>query len=182
MVFSSRFFRLPGWPALRWGALLLALAAPLAAETWQKLLGNSPFGSPKVEAVETPAANFEFRGFVQEGDVHFFNIYDPTQKKSHWLTTDTESNGLKVEQFNSSSRQLVLAQGGRQITLPLKEAKVTLKAIQPPSPLEPPTPSGAISPEEKNNLQKIAEEIRRRRALRSQTELNVAPEKETKEE
>lgn len=163
---------------------LLSSAVWGADEAWQDLVKNSPFGTTTGATAAAPAA-WEFRGFVQEGDVQFFNLYDTAAKTSRWLAVEHESGGLRIEGYNAETKQLTLRQGERRLSLPLKQAQVALAAA--PSPSAKPAGEVAnagpvIAPEEKANLQKIAEEIRRRRALRAQTETSTPPPKSETED
>lgn len=159
-------------------SFILGGFAPLNAAELNGLVTNSPFGGKEAVAAQ-PVSNFEFRGMVQEGDVLFFNIYDQQKKTASWLALDGESAGLKVEKYDATTQQLSLRDGTRQLQLTLKQAVVTLVAAEPEAKaLDSNSPSGfVLAPDEKANLQKIAEEIRRRRELRSQSTQNPPAEK-----
>lgn len=170
---NRRLFRLPACSLL---AALAGLPATHAADSWEALVSNSPFdGGAKAETTAPTA--LEFRGFVQEGDVRFFNIYDAGKKTSRWVAIDAASGGIKIEAYDDATQQLSVRQGDQKLTLTLKKAPVVLAAAPTPD-TGPDTssPNGfTLAPDEKANLQKIAEEIRRRRALRAQAESGAAP-------
>jgi hypothetical protein len=142
-----------------------------AADARESLLTNSPFGVAGKSEAPT-ASSLEFRGFVQEGDVRFFNLYDPASKVARWVAIDADNGGIKIHGYDEVAQQLKVSQGSKQLTLTLKKAAVLLAAA--PAPETGPatsSPNGfTLAPDDKANMQKIAEEIRRRRALRAQTE------------
>lgn len=154
-------------------AFLAGTPVFLAAAPWENLVKNSPFGGAATNAQEQAGAGIEFRGFVQEGDVLFFNVYDLDKKTSRWVAKDDEARGLKVESYDATTQLLVVRDGTRQLQLPLKQATITLaRPVAAPGPEmnhNPHPDEPALAPEEKTNLEKVAQEIRRRRELRRQS-------------
>lgn len=114
----------PSFPRL---TLLLLAGLPLAAGAadWQSLLGNSPFGAGPA-ASSTATGDLEFRGVVQEEGVYLVNLYNPTTKTSQWLPVSGKAPGLEVKSYDPSADKVQIAQAGRVLTLPMKQALVTL--------------------------------------------------------
>src|SRR5262245_47467711 len=96
------FSTIPRRSLLLWGAALAALG-PVAgrAADWQNLTGNSPFGQSAPVAAAPAAGEMEFRGVVQEGDVYFINIYNPTTKASQWIPVKGKEAGLEVKAYDA---------------------------------------------------------------------------------
>ncbi len=150
------------------GLLAFRPVAATAASDWQGLLGNSPFGGSAEAAPAAPAAGeLEFRGVVQEEDLVLVNLYNPATKASTWMPVNGRAGGITVQSYNAGSSQVSVSQAGRQVTLPLKQAKVALVEI----PVAAARPAGAEEQRaegpEAERLAQIAEEIRRRRAART---------------
>ena len=121
----------PRWPALpRWlgvGAALLGVPAALSASDWQSLLNNTPFGqAPATTAAAT--GELEFRGVVQEEGIYLINLYNPATKSAQWIPVSGKVAGLEVKSYDASSDKVQITQAGRPLTLPLKQARVSLVA------------------------------------------------------
>lgn len=130
-IFSPR--RSPVWASV---ALLGMGVAGLRADDWQPLLANPPFGTPAAAASSTPG-ELEFRGVVQEEGTYFVNLFNPTTKTSQWVPVKGQAPGLEVKAYDPEQEKVQITQGGRALTLPLKQAKVTLaKVAVPPPPAE----------------------------------------------
>ena len=121
----------PRWPALpRWlgaGALLLAIPAGLSASDWQSLLTNTPFGQAPAAATAA-TGELEFRGAVQEDGVYLINLYNPATKTAQWIPVNGKVAGLEVRSYDASSDKVQITRAGRPLTLPLKQAHVSLVA------------------------------------------------------
>ena len=70
----------------------------------------------------------EFRGVVQEEGVYLINIYNPTTKASQWIPVSGKAPGLEVKSYDAGSDKVQVMSAGRALTLPLKQARVTLVA------------------------------------------------------
>lgn len=128
-------------------ALLFLAGLPLAAGAadWQSLLGNSPFGATAA-ATATATGDLEFRGVVQEEGIYFVNLYNPATKTSQWIEVSGKAPGLEVKSYDAASDRVSITQAGRALTLPLKQARVSLVAVAAPVP-----PGGkGVNPEGEN--------------------------------
>ncbi len=116
------------WAPLLWSATLgLVVSLTGRAADWQSLLGNSPFG--QTAAAPAPATGeVEFRGVVQEEGVYLVNLYNPTTKASQWIPVNGKAPGLEVKSYDAGSDKVQVTSAGRPLTLPLKQARVTLVA------------------------------------------------------
>lgn len=171
------------------GAALVGalLAGPLPAADWQTLVANNPFGAAAGPAAAPAAADqLEFRGVLQEEGIVLVNLYDPATKQAQWIPVDSSAGGLTVTSYDAASGSVSLQKSGQPLTLALKQAKVSLLALPPPTPAATPGPAATTaagdSPENRRaqfarNLppeaQAMIEEIRRRRALRQQGQAPV---------
>ncbi len=129
--------------ALPLGTFLGIMAPAMArAADWQALTGNSPFGSSATTAPVAAPDQLEFRGVVEEEGVYLVNLYNPASKTSQWLPVNGKAPGIEVKSYDAGSDKLEIMQGGRALTLPLKQARVTL--VQPASPAAPVPENGAL--------------------------------------
>lgn len=99
------------------------------AADWQSLTGNSPFGQTTASGPAAAPDELEFRGVVQEEGVYFVNLFNPTTKTSQWIPVQGRAPGLEVGSYDARTDKLQVTQGGRPLTLALKQARVTL--VQP---------------------------------------------------
>lgn len=106
--------------------------ACLRAADWQSLIGNTPFGQAPAGGTGT-TGDLEFRGVVQEEGVYLVNIYNPTTKTAQWVEVNGKASGIEVKSYDAASDKVQITQGGRSLTLPLKQAKVALLAAAPPA-------------------------------------------------
>ncbi len=158
-------------------AVLLATgtACPAADARWGGLLKDPPFGAGPVPAEAAPAATWEFRGYVAEGQEQFFCVYDSTRQRSFWLRQNERTGALAARHFDAGSQVLTVAIDGREVALPLKQAKVLMSALlasgasaatAAPAAAEEmsakPVPVSATSDEELTVARQRANEIRQR--------------------
>lgn len=172
-------------------ALFALLVAPLAAQnaapSLQNLLSNSPFGINAPAGQAAPTGPLEFRGtFVDRGE-RFFSLADPATKKAEWVTLNESGHAFVVKSYDTDSETVTVDFQGRSLSLKLRTAKVTAMAMPTPAvvpppgqganPNQPPPPNVTpASATEAQRLAQVAEEIRRRRALRQQaTQTPPAP-------
>jgi hypothetical protein len=155
-------------------------AATPATDSLSGLLQNSPFGTPATTTATPEAAKaLEFRGvFVDRGEA-FFSLYDSSTRVSRWVGLKEEGNPFVVRSYDAAKGEVQVDYQGRTLTLGLKQARV-VASVAPPVPAAGPAPPPAAAgvtpalaagsqPDEAVRLAQIAEEIRRRRALRQQT-------------
>jgi len=177
--------------SLLWGGFALAQEdgpqSPFAPPTVKKAVV-----APKTIPV-TPLDSIEFRGVVEIGSYAWVSVYDPKTKKSYRLTKDElGEDGFSLVRYDAGDgpgeETIVIRQGGLTKQLSLKDADIiTLQEAPRQAPQRAaasvqPTPSApvrntpangnpnmeAASDEEvRERMQRVAEEIRRRRALRS---------------
>lgn len=180
-------------PLFRVAALGFVVSPIGRAADWQSLLGNSPFGQTAAPAAATEEV--EFRGVVQEEGVYLVNLYNPATKASQWIPVSGKAPGLEVKSYDAGSDKVQVISAGRPLTLPLKQARVTLVAASAaPANANPAEgagedqearraqvrdmirarlqngPNGAPSPLMQNlppEAQQMIEEFRRRRAERA---------------
>ena len=108
--------------------LLAGLPGALSAADWQSLLGNSPFGST-VAASTGETGDLEFRGVVQEEGIYFVNLYNPATKTAQWIAVSGTAPGLEVKSYDAISDKVQIMQAGRALTLPMKQAHVSLVSV-----------------------------------------------------
>lgn len=120
-------------PRWCWLGLLAGLSGGLAAQDWQPLLTNSPFGQVTAATTGAPG-ELEFRGVVQEEGQYFVNLFNPTTKTSQWVAVNGKAPGLEVKSYDATAEKVQVTQGGRALSLPLKQAKVTLAKVAVPPP------------------------------------------------
>jgi len=138
----------------------------------------------------SPLDAMEFNGVVEIGDVAWLSLYDPQAKKSYWLSKEEAAeDGITLEAYDKGSQPgeetIVVRQGSITRRLSLKDADIiSLKEAPRPAVQratqraepggQPQAPQGgqpkameAASDEEvRERMQRVAEEIRRRRTLR----------------
>lgn len=158
-------------------AVTLLAALPAQGGDLNSLLDNSPFGSAQTNtAAPKSDSPLEFRGVFAEGGEYFFNLYIAANSRSEWLgLDDVYDENLTVKSYDGDNQQLTVDYQGKTITLTLGSAK---RIANSPAPVQPaaapgqpaPAPTAQPAPpvNEQERLSKIAEEIRRRRALRQQ--------------
>lgn len=153
---------------------------------------NKPTGPPK----PSPVARYELRSIMVLGGVHTFSLFDTTNSKGFWIDLNETVEGVTISDYQKSdeSESVLVRSGGYERRLKLKEAQIVALKVTPPRPqtsstalarrkppsgppntIPGPPPSGTPSRAAINNLsdqevrarmQKVAEEIRRRRAMR----------------
>jgi hypothetical protein len=154
--------------------------AHAASASLESLLRNSPFSGPTSAAPGArPDLPLEFRGMMVDRGEQFFSLYDTVSHASLWVGLNEPGNPFKVQNYDSAKATVTVDFQGRILTLPIKQAKIAAMAPGAPTPAAAPgvqTPGGPPLPnlnaanatEEAARLSAVAEEIRRRRALRQQ--------------
>jgi len=166
-----------------------ALAQTPAAPSLQNLVQNSPFGTATpVGQAAAAAGPLEFRGtFVDRGE-RFFSIADTASRRAEWVSLNESGRPFLVKNYDPESETVTLDYQGRSMSLKLRTARITAMAMPPPQvaaqpqpgqlPGPVPLPAAALSAPgatEAQRLAQVAEEIRRRRALRQQTQQQPTP-------
>jgi len=162
------------------------LFSATSAEKMNALLTNSPFGTPKSGAGAGLAAGsepLEFRAVLEENGSKYFSIYDPATRRSNWVEINDPVNGFSVKGYDSGKETITVDYQGKALTLGIKRAPAVAQAMPQPQPAPVPMPPGGVPQPGTNGqmtqagptvidqqrIQQIQEEIRRRRALRSQS-------------
>ena len=161
--------------------LLTALSPAVASNTPDKfggLLANSPFGSLRTGAPGSGAAEpLEFRAVLEENGNRIFSIYDTATHQANWVDLNDPVKEFSVKEYDAEHASVTVEYQGKTMTLALKRAPAVAQ-VAPQIP--PPGPNGAVAPGnfaggpggptavDQQRIQQIQEEIRRRRALRSQ--------------
>jgi hypothetical protein len=176
-------------PARRLSRPLLMLATVLLAPALRssaQLAANSPFlpASSAGAVGVTEGAAIELRGVMETRDGLSFCIFDPAKKVSTWTRLDQKGYEFVVKSYDTAHEAVTVEYGGRTITLAMRAVKVASsgQAVAPmplPSPNMPSalTQSVVLHPtpaDEQARLQAVADEVRRRRALREQASIQAA--------
>jgi hypothetical protein len=150
------------------------------------LVTNSPFGSAKsgVSSAGNGGDPFEFRAVLGEDKEVLFSIYETATRRSNWVELNDPVNGFAVKSYDPAKESITVDYQGKSLTLAIKRAPAVAQVMQqPPQPQQPPSPNGAVptpgrfmgeggpvgpTAVDQQRIQQIQEEIRRRRALRSQ--------------
>ncbi len=158
----------------------LSLTTGMAGSRFDSLIANSPIGSAKT-AQPADAGNqpVEFRGVLEENGQLLFSVFDTATKRSRWIPLNDSNGEVVVKSYNAETNTIALEQNGRALSLILKSGPRIVQNIPPPpmsSNMQAGVnglpgqimPNGVGKGPEQQRLQQIAEEIRRRRALRQQ--------------
>lgn len=187
---SSISLLMPGLRFPRPCALVLFLA-PLslaAAEGGSTLSTESPF----VVASDPGAAGqqslpVEFRGVLSQGGVRYFNLVDPSTRKSAWVAlNEAGPQGWIVRSCEQvgDNEQVTVEGGGRTLRLSLMRPR-TGKAVaqQSAAPSQPAAAQGPVTPvvlnptpaQQAKAQEDIMAEVRRRRLQRQQEAASARP-------
>lgn len=187
MNLRTTALRIAAFPLVAWLGAMGSITA--TAADWQSLTGNSPFGSGAGATAAAAPDQLEFRGVVQEEGVYLVNLFNPTTKTSQWIPVKGKAPGLEVKSYDANADKVEVTLGGKALTLPLKQARVTLLQAAPaPAPANADNANGDRAAEKREargrfgqgengapptfrNLppeaQAMIEEFRRRRAERA---------------
>ncbi len=143
------------------------------------LVSSPPFNGPTAAApiAASNDAALEFRGVLVERGELLFSLYDSSSRSSLWVGMNEPGNPYVVRSYDSNAASVAVQFQGRTLTLLLKQAKVVAMAQAAPQPPAvatqspantPPNATPQASATEATRLAAVADEIRRRRALRQQ--------------
>ena len=149
------------------------------------LVSNSPFGSSRAGVANGNAGGepFEFRAVLEEKGSKFFSIFETATRRSNWVELNDPVNGFSVKGYDVAKETITVDYQGKSMTLAIKRAPAVAQVMQQPIPQPMPGPNGMVQPVgspsvqggptaptavDQQRIQQIQEEIRRRRALRSQ--------------
>lgn len=149
-------------------------AVPPAPGQFDNLIKNSPFGSAATPGVQpsSDASVLEFRGvFVDKGEP-YFSLHESTTRSSQWVGLKESGQPFVVESYDVDQGSIQVKYRNQVMNLALKRSQVMVQAMPMPVPVGPPAGAPAIaakpiSSDEATRMAQVAEEIRRRRALRA---------------
>lgn len=156
---------------------MAAPGAEPAKAPLDNLVKNSPFGSTaSAGAAGQENAQLEFRGVMVDKGEQFFSFFEPSSRQSQWVGLKETGAPYSVQSYDSATQTVKVLYRNQTLSLTLKRAQIIVQAAPPlPPPGGPvvmagPAPAvGAPAPgDEAARLAQVAEEIRRRRALRAQ--------------
>jgi hypothetical protein len=162
--------------------LVLALASLAGAGARAvELTSSSPFLPPNTpDSSATPANSpLELHGIVEMPDGYKFNLCDPSGHINVWIGLNAAGQPFVVRTHDVAHNRVTVEYQGRELTLSLPQPKIAPMSMQPQSMMMPqpqmvmgqaPMQPGMVnsSPQDDRlRLERIAEEIRRRRALRA---------------
>ncbi len=152
-----------------------------------------------------PLEKLELRSITNLGKVQSFSVYNTSVSKGFWIKLNETVEGISVSDYNKGDESVLVRSGGFTRRLKLKEAKIVALAVQAPvarPSVAPgtsaaagtpnmtigtanPQPNGRNAPainnlsddEVRARMQRVAEEIRRRRAMRRQMAEDAANQK-----
>lgn len=135
---------------------------------------DSPFlpaGNARGEAATTSPTGVEFCGIMQRDDGLYFGFYESTSGKARWLRQGHDQDGWVVRSYEAGSREITLEIQGQAQVLALKQPRLEGGSA---SPVMAALPPGVVAPvaapsaaDEAARLKSVADEIKRRRALRA---------------
>src|SRR5258708_24227534 len=171
-------------------ALLFTAVALTQVRAFGGLVNNSPFmGRGNVGGPVTPSdpSTPQFHSVIQVDGKWQFSLFDPQKKRSTWVGLNETSEEYLVRKFDPNNETVAVEYQGRTLTLPLQQAKILTAQVppqpQPPPVGHPPIPQPGNAPvvlnptpaDEQRRLESVAEEVRRRRAMRQQGQPSVQP-------
>ena len=166
--------------AAGWVFAGLLLCGTVQAVDLQNLVQASPFGAVTPgPAANQPSAGLEFRGVFMDKGEYFFSLNETATHKGLWVGLNESGNPFTVRTYDVGSETVTVDYQGRSLTLTLKRAKIIASTpVVIPSPgAAPATVAGGVPGATAQGQPvatlvpdaAIAEEIRRRRAMRQQT-------------
>lgn len=160
--------------------IVSGLAVPLWSQT--SLSTDSPFvpaGSGEAPPPAAASANgLEFVGVIRGNDGVRFAVYDPSKQMGQWLMLEQNIGGLIARGYDEERRVLTVDIQGQVQSLALKEPKFDSTISmnnRPPGPQVMPALPVPSAADEAARLQAVAEEVKRRRALRQAAAMGQAP-------
>jgi len=172
----------------RCSALLVLTVASLAGVNARavELTPNSPFAPPSSNADPnaTPANSpLELHGILSTPDGDKFNLCDQAGHVNVWIGLNAAGQPFVVRSHDAAHHRVTVEYQGRELTLALAQPKITAMQQQiMPMPqmggMPPQLQPGAVSAspqDERMRLERIAEEIRRRRAMRAAAQQQQFP-------
>jgi len=171
-------------PAFRRCSALLALTVASIVGTSLRaveLTPNSPFAPPPSSNADanatTPNSPLELRGILSTPDGNKFNLCDQAGHVNVWIGLNAPGQPFVVRSQDLAHHRVTIEYQGRELTLSLAQPTITAMSMQQqamPVPqmggMPPQMRPGSVSAspqDERMRLERIADEIRRRRAMRA---------------
>jgi hypothetical protein len=134
---------------------------------------DSPFLPPGAAAGPNGSADsavLELRGIMTTPDGTRFCIYDPVKKSGTWSGLNERGNAFIIKSADLPHLSVVVQSEGHTLKLVLHQARIAAlgPAGAPGAPLVTAEGAGPSPADQAQRLQAVAEEVRRRRALREQ--------------
>ena len=95
------------------------------------LLGNSPFGQPKINAVTSATIPLEFRAVLEENGHLFFSLFETPARRSLWIKLHAQGPDISAEKYDASAGMLTVNYHGSTLTLPLKGSSFVAQIVSP---------------------------------------------------
>lgn len=155
--------------AVATGARLAAQAADGGSPFFAPVAGNAPAAGP------SEGAPLELRGIIQDARGYRFSIFNPAKHASAFARLNDAGGEFVIKSHDAEKDMVTVDYQGRSFTLGLKVGKIQAGG---PAPALMPAPGGGntalqgpvvMNPspaDEARRLEVIAEEVRRRRAMR----------------
>jgi hypothetical protein len=170
-------------PAFRRCSALLVLTVASLVGTRARaveLTPNSPFAPPSSNAdTNAPPINspLELHGILSTPDGYKFNLCDQAGHVNVWIGLNATGQPFVVRSHDVAHSRVTVEYEGRELTLTLAQAKITPVSMQQQAMsmpqmggMPPQMQPGSVSAspqDERMRLERIADEIRRRRAMRA---------------
>jgi hypothetical protein len=181
----------PAHAILRRSVLLVLTVTSIAGVRVRavELTPNSPFApaSSNADTNATPANSpLELRGILSLPDGYKFNLCDQAGHINVWIGLNAAGQQFVVRSQDIAHRRVTVEYQGREITLSLAQPKITPTSMQQQAmytpqpqlmgqPIIQPGSVGANPQDDRMRLERIAEEIRRRHALRAAAQQQQFP-------
>lgn len=93
----------------------------------ETLVSNSPFGNVTATASASGAGRtLEFRGVLVDTGETFINLYETSTARSMWVGLNQSGPVAVVKAYHESNDTITVEYQGRELILPLKQARVGL--------------------------------------------------------
>jgi hypothetical protein len=163
--------------AFRCCSALLVLSVAGASSRAVELTPNSPFAPPSNNAdtsATTANAPLELHGILATPDGYEFNLCDQAGNVNVWIGLNATGQPFVVRSHDVAHNRVTVEYQGRELTLSLAQPEITstpmsmpqVGGMPPYNPKDERTQAEQMQ-DERMRLERIAEEIRRRRALRA---------------
>lgn len=165
----------------------LALVCALGFAASAQAEDDNPFARPGASAGPAPSApspldTLELRGVLTLGETTVITLFDTSSSRSTVATLGATVNGITVSDYQAGDDSVLVQSGGRERRVKIKKAQIVTMVAPPPPPtpapqggpqvagMPPPPPgpnNGAMDDQEvRNRMERVAQEIRRRREMR----------------